>query len=600
MAARSDVGSTEFSDSLQSLRSALDARPDATLEFAWRVHHADQLNTAGSHGAAEQDLTELLDSTPFRNDEHFFVAQRILAEAILLQGRPLDAIKLLSEPLAARETPEALTEPRLKALLTVANARLEMGDYSGVLARLLELAPLPPLPGDPLAPARLEYVLGKTYERMGNLAAARASYARALAAAKALRPRASAQGLATFELRLGSTELALGDHSQAATRFGEVYEFAREHGLGPEASYAQFKMGTAALAGGDVSAARRYADAAYSELSDSGSKFILPRVAELQGRAALAGDRVSAALRHFEEAADLYQQRNNQVALADTLAWLANAQLAAGQATAAAETLTRAFAITKQAHEARQAGQTSRLLALFEAENARVRSRLLEGENRLEELEIERRTAWTYLQTMISVTLLAMLAMASLLIWRQRRYQSRLEKLASTDSLTGLLNYRSIHKAGERLTARSWHEAQPLSVVVADIDEFKQVNDSHGHDAGDRVIQRVAAALSAGLREGDRAGRLGGEEFLLVLPGSRADGAALVAERIRASIAAGDGSEVGDAVSVTVSFGVAELAEAHGNFVKLVKLADERLYEAKEAGRNRVIGGPGPYLSSVE
>ena len=221
-------------------------------------------------------------------------------------------------------------------------------------------------------------------------------------------------------------------------------------------------------------------------------------------------------------------------------------------------------------------------------------------QTQIDQLEDERQTAWAYTQALVTVMLVLVIGSVGVLTWRQRRYQRRLKKLADTDSLTGLLNYRRIHQAGERMTARAWHESEPLSIILADIDNFKSVNDSHGHDAGDRVIQRVAAALSAGLREGDRAGRLGGEEFLLILPGSRADGAALVAERIRNSVAGGDGSEVGEAIHVTVSLGVAELSEAKGTFLELVKIADDRLYQAKQRGRNRVVGGRGSHLSSVD
>lgn len=244
--------------------------------------------------------------------------------------------------------------------------------------------------------------------------------------------------------------------------------------------------------------------------------------------------------------------------------------------------------------------ELERLKATLEDERTQHRKQLILKDNEIEQLTQDKRIAWAYTQALMSITLLLLLGSAGLLVWRQRRDRRRLQRLAETDGLTGLLNHRRIFEEADRVAARAWHASDPLSVIVADIDHFKTVNDSHGHAEGDRVIQRVAAALSAGLREGDRAGRLGGEEFLLLLPGSRADGAELVAERIRQAIAGGDGSEIGEAISVTASFGVAELSEAHGNFSKLFRIADERLFEAKQGGRNRVVGARRAHLSSVE
>jgi diguanylate cyclase (GGDEF)-like protein len=123
-------------------------------------------------------------------------------------------------------------------------------------------------------------------------------------------------------------------------------------------------------------------------------------------------------------------------------------------------------------------------------------------------------------------------------------------------------------------------------VVLADLDEFKEVNDAHGHAVGDEVLRVVAEVLRETLRESDVAGRWGGEEFLLLLPGADEEGAAQLAERVRVALAARSIPSV-PGLRVTASFGVAEYA-GETNTEQLLEAADGALYRAKRAGKDRV------------
>ena len=164
--------------------------------------------------------------------------------------------------------------------------------------------------------------------------------------------------------------------------------------------------------------------------------------------------------------------------------------------------------------------------------------------------------------------------------------RSQLAALAATDPLTGLPNRRALEAWLEAAVETAGSGARPLSALVLDLDSFKQVNDLHGHEAGDAVLCAVARTLEAGCRLGDLAGRLGGEEFLVVLPDASSRTAWLVAERLRGAIAAldFDGSP-----GVTASFGVA-CFPAHGTTAAgLLRAADNAMYDAKELGRNRSI-----------
>lgn len=164
-----------------------------------------------------------------------------------------------------------------------------------------------------------------------------------------------------------------------------------------------------------------------------------------------------------------------------------------------------------------------------------------------------------------------------------------LEELSTTDPLTGLRNRRYLTEVLSVEFLRAKRYRMPLSVVMADIDHFKEVNDRHGHATGDAVLEAVGGILRHRLRGSDHGGRYGGEEFLIVLANSEAEGAAIFAERLRQEVEATElGGESGSSISVTLSLGVATLSPAHQTPGDLVSDADEAMYRAKQAGRNRV------------
>lgn len=170
-----------------------------------------------------------------------------------------------------------------------------------------------------------------------------------------------------------------------------------------------------------------------------------------------------------------------------------------------------------------------------------------------------------------------------------QRQNDAVEEIANTDSLTGIPNRRTLITAAEREFARASRHDEPCSLVLFDIDHFKQLNDRWGHAFGDRVLRTVCAIARRQLRAVDMIARWGGEEFAVLLGGIDRDGALQVAERVRQSLAgftheAPDGSEV----QVTASFGVTTLAGGPVSLDDLVRRADLALYEAKHAGRNRV------------
>lgn len=218
-----------------------------------------------------------------------------------------------------------------------------------------------------------------------------------------------------------------------------------------------------------------------------------------------------------------------------------------------------------------------------ETENAALRAREDAQRQRLDALMQARR--WQGGALALGGVLLLLLAWLAV---RQLRRARVLRELAATDALTGIPNRRAIEQFGARATRAAKSSGQPLAVLAFDIDHFKQVNDRHGHAAGDEVLKRVAAACQGALRPGDMVGRTGGEEFLAVLPGTRATHAARVAERLRQCVQDLSFDDVQPGLKVTVSVGAAGLAEGEDSLDAAIGRADAALYRAKQGGRNRV------------
>jgi diguanylate cyclase (GGDEF)-like protein len=177
------------------------------------------------------------------------------------------------------------------------------------------------------------------------------------------------------------------------------------------------------------------------------------------------------------------------------------------------------------------------------------------------------------------------------------------EHRAATDPLTKLPNARSVQEALIRMVAQAHRSQSPLSAIVIDLDRFKALNDRHGHQAGDEVLETVGTALRRGVRASDFAGRWGGEEFVVLLPDTDHEGAMQAAETMRSLL---DGLHVPAVTAhITASLGVATLPDHAADGTSLIRAADRALYLAKAAGRNCVmtttpdeqpVGGPGSQL----
>ncbi|RFF26444.1 MULTISPECIES: GGDEF domain-containing protein [unclassified Wenzhouxiangella] len=169
-----------------------------------------------------------------------------------------------------------------------------------------------------------------------------------------------------------------------------------------------------------------------------------------------------------------------------------------------------------------------------------------------------------------------------------RRKEVHLQFLARHDALTGLLNRYSLDEFAGRELSRAQRGEHDLSLILLDLDNFKQVNDEHGHAAGDHVLAEAAARLREVIREGDVAFRVGGEEFLVLLPGAGPKRASQVGERLRLSLAERPFEFRGRRIEVSTSVGVVSYDPLRDDWERMLRRADRALYRAKNAGRNRV------------
>ncbi|HET6726041.1 MAG TPA: diguanylate cyclase [Gammaproteobacteria bacterium] len=170
---------------------------------------------------------------------------------------------------------------------------------------------------------------------------------------------------------------------------------------------------------------------------------------------------------------------------------------------------------------------------------------------------------------------------------------ARLQEESRHDALTGLANRRHLDAALEQELQRALRFQHPLALAMGDLDFFKQINDAHGHVLGDEVLYRVADILRQGVRATDLVARYGGEEFVLLLPETDQSQAALVCEKLREQIEAAPWNELDPHLPVTMSFGIAAVAEQVQTASGLLAAADRALYAAKRGGRNRVCQSPG-------
>lgn len=257
---------------------------------------------------------------------------------------------------------------------------------------------------------------------------------------------------------------------------------------------------------------------------------------------------------------------------------------------AAALAAYKNFVAAHDAVEKERANQQAQMLReQFDTDRAKMENLRLKNEQAAKDRQVEALQGVRRWQQVAMGLLAILLGLLSLLAIRQLARLRIWKRMASVDALTGVANLRGVQNFANAMMRRARAQNQTLAVLTIDIDEFKRVNDAHGHPAGDRVLREVARACADALRDGDQLGRIGGEEFLAVLPRTQIDHALEVAERLRRRVEALDFPGLPYPLRVSISIGVAEALPHDRDISALIDRADAALYRAKAMGRNRVV-----------
>jgi diguanylate cyclase (GGDEF)-like protein len=422
------------------------------------------------------------------------------------------------------------------------------------------------------------------YNRMGDYAQAQHIYTRAL---KAQREAGLHREVAVTLYNLGRAQENQQHWDAAQRAFSESLKITREIGYARGEAYALRGMAAVAIAAGDARAALdtlRRAETLLAQLPDARLRGQLQLV---RGVALHRLGRTEESQRSLEEALVIFRDADSLGELASTQSELAAVHGALGNWRAGFETL-REYKKTSDRLLQNQLDQRFATLKVeFDTATKEKENALLMRENEVNEkaLEQERRTGKLQAALFVLTALLA--GMLATLAVHQRRTTLRMRKLAMTDELTGVPNRRAVLGRLEELLQQE--NAPASSILIVDMDYFKSINDRYGHAAGDKVLRAVADGLRGAVREPAFFGRLGGEEFLVVLPDTAIEEAMKAAERIRDSMTTLDVSRwcperrrVSASIGVTTSFASLDTPST------MLQRADNALYAAKRAGRNCV------------
>jgi diguanylate cyclase (GGDEF)-like protein len=380
----------------------------------------------------------------------------------------------------------------------------------------------------------------------------------------------------------------LGRHDEALAVLHRAIDVAAGHGLEYDVAAAHLAMASSLVKKGDFSGAETALATArigFERLGDRSNEAMLQLLEGmvLAGR----GDDLQA-LDHYDRATRAFDADPNLRYQVDLYAARALSHEALGNYRAAMDDLKLERTGRRKLNDDARTQQSLLLQYQFDTarrdlENARLQAERRSQQQRLK--VVERSNRWQ-LAALISTGLLMVLLL--LLFLRQLRSTRRINRLALTDALTGVANRRHVEVAAGHAVENARTGNQPLTVITFDLDWFKRINDSHGHAGGDQVLVRVARACEAVLRQNDLLGRIGGEEFIVLLPNTSSDAALLVAERLRDSVHRLDLSDIDEDLNVTISLGLAMLRAQDDGVHDVIDRADAALYRAKEAGRNRV------------
>jgi len=396
-----------------------------------------------------------------------------------------------------------------------------------------------------------------------------------------------AAGQADRLFNLGSTLEQKGDVAGALGWYRRALEVERRRGDADQVAYCERAIGVVLGKLGREREALAWIDRALAFFLGSGDGFELAWTRLSRGVVLNRLHRPADALRELDAAGAYFRPAHVDRFMEKVHEERANALVLTGDYRGAYEARAAQLALGRELQDRLRQETTSQLRVRFDTEKKDAENRALLRENALRGRALRDAARIRSLQTAVIGLTTLVIAFLAYAMLRHLRNERLLRVMAMTDELTRLPNRRHLLAvAGERVKAAR-QGAGPLSVLALDVDHFKRINDTFGHEVGDGVLRRVAEACRSALRRDDVIGRTGGEEFVVVMPGADARVAVEVAERLRTAVERVDWGDVAAGLRVTMSIGATEWVPGDNSFAAVARRADDSLYRAKELGRNR-------------
>lgn len=505
----------------------------------------------------------------------------------------LDALEQLSavyfrDTAKAAKSAEAMARAmgrpdlEIRARILLADAILRGGDSpeagrmaQALVVRAVEL-------GDGYVIARSHFLMANFFRHIGDLSDALAHAVQAVSNLDEDAPAwTRARHLCTLAVSLGEN----GSHDEELRRYQESLELASSIGDAELSMMVLNNMAYTAYENGDEQAARRLADQMREVEAHGGvqprAHFLdtIARIEMMSGRYVEAENTLRPVL---DAAGERLLAEGDS--LAECLITLAEAQRCRGALASCQQTLDDAAAVCEE-----------RGMVSYRARVREQQAQLYAASGRYREAYLEHRDfheAWQALQSTAREAR-ARAMQAAFEIEEARRTSELFREMAQRDPLTGLHNRRFVNERLPKLLVQSAERCSPISAALLDLDHFKRINDTLSHEVGDLVLKRVAALITAAAPEPFIAARMGGEEFLIVLPDVDGDEAMARCERLRRAIREEPWSPTTGQVPVTTSIGLTTVRDGQITPSALLSQADRNLYAAKRSGRDRVVGDPG-------
>jgi diguanylate cyclase (GGDEF)-like protein len=482
----------------------------------------------------------------------------------LLQNTPEQ--QLLAESLESRGDVQSLLGEQAKAMLDFQRARAA---YRGAEINR-EVEPL-------------MLSIAVAYRRMGDWQQAERYFSRAVSR---MQDRMDWEGVATNLIQMGFLHGESGNLAKAQEAFQRAIDIATRH-------HDDYSLNSARLGLAEIQTALGDPDAALATLALARAGFAADQdtasddmLALLQGQALARKGQHAAALERYLQALPLIERNGNQRYLALLYKARATSHEALGK-TAQALADYKQYTDLQMKLQGKMRLEQGRLLEYeYEIRRREFENRQLRAQAQARQLQLaagERIRQWQTAALALGVLLLAMLAW---LAWRQWAKSRAMHTLAMQDPLTGAASRIGIEEEAARALAQAHENGKPLSLLMLDLDHFKDINDGYGHAAGDTVLRAAVNALEGQLRGRDPLGRVGGEEFVVVCADTREEQAIVVAQRLLEATRALRFPGIDAALRVTVSIGI---AQCHPKETRdsLLDRVDAALYRAKQRGRDR-------------